>query len=938
MADSEIRNAKLVELYHRYVGEPESNREVYGYWLFLLGCVAGVAGVLVFQVEQALFGQNFAVREVAIGAAAVGLALALFGIVVLLPVRRRGLQASVVGIGVAFLAIAAFAWAYPQAWTVPPDYSPEIIGVYSIGLGVVAAVAVLVPIVTGEKGLLVEPELGLGDDEPPVLVGDATRDAFFTVFKTGSREWTWRAIQRDAVGQSAETVPSDTDAKMLVEDVREKIGSAGLLEITTAAFRLYRTADGEWRWSLVRADGSVVGASSDPYGDREAVESAVNFLKEDAADAGVVEIRGAAFEVYADDGDRWHWRLVDDRRRELAHSADSYADEAAADGGTETFVDRLAESRVLALADLGFELVHEGEAWRWRVVDGDDHRLVGSEATYDSRRDAEDAAGAFASDVTDATVVERGTPGYEVHETGRGWQWRLRDSADDIVARRHGAAVGEDAAREAAERARSVVGDADTVEFEGVDYEVYPGTEGWHWRLVDDERAVLADSTEIYDGEDAAREAARRVREQSLAADLIEFDQAAFQQYESDGEWRWRLIDEDGQVMADSGESYKDKSEVMEGMRTLKENAPDAEVLEIDTAAFEIYRTAGGEYAWRLVTEGGQLVAESAATSPTRSGARQAVEFVLDSVAEAAVRTFDHAAFQLYTDEEVWRFWLVDVDGTVLADGAGEYATRDDVMEAVGAVRAAGDGASVDVLGRLTVQLRDGSGWHWDVIDRDRERVAAGERTYESREDATADVTRLTDHADSAPVFEIGAGVVWVDRTDDGWRWRLVDEERTELAVCPDTFDAEDAAIDAVETVTSRAPEAGYLDIDTLAYELYRDVGDEATDEEAGWHWRLLDEDETVLGESAVAYADREAAADAIDDVRDIVGTASILEIDEVAFEFHERGGGWIWRLVDENGSPLAESVQPHESRQAAREEMLSVKEHAPQGETMVAW
>ncbi len=36
MAESAIQEIKLVEPSHRYVGEPESTREVYGYWLFPL--------------------------------------------------------------------------------------------------------------------------------------------------------------------------------------------------------------------------------------------------------------------------------------------------------------------------------------------------------------------------------------------------------------------------------------------------------------------------------------------------------------------------------------------------------------------------------------------------------------------------------------------------------------------------------------------------------------------------------------------------------------------------------------------------------------------------------------------------------------------------------------------------------------------------------------
>jgi hypothetical protein len=152
MSNSEIQGTKLVELYHRYVGEPESKRDVYGYWLFLLGSIAGMAGVAVFQVEQLLFAGNFQVRESAIVLAAAGLTVTMFGVVVLLPVRQRGMQVSVIGFLVAALGIGGFVWAYPQAWDVQPDYSAPIIAVYSVGLAVIAGVAVLVPVVTGEKG------------------------------------------------------------------------------------------------------------------------------------------------------------------------------------------------------------------------------------------------------------------------------------------------------------------------------------------------------------------------------------------------------------------------------------------------------------------------------------------------------------------------------------------------------------------------------------------------------------------------------------------------------------------------------------------------------------------------------------------------------------------------------------------------------------------
>ncbi|MFB6205606.1 MAG: DUF1508 domain-containing protein [Haloglomus sp.] len=951
MSMDDIRDRKLVELYHRYIGEPESKRDVYGYWLLLLGSVAGLLGVFVFQIEQVFFALKYGAREIAFVLSAFGLAVGLFAVVVLLPVRRRGMQASVVGLAIAILSIVAFTQVYPQSWWVgQPDYSVEIIAVYTLGIGIIVAVAILVPIVTGEKGLLVEPELGLGDEEAPILVGDATRDAFFTVFETPTNDWTWRTIQRDAIGQSARTMPTDTDARMHVEEVRETIADAGLVDITTAAFRLFRTEEGAWQWSLVTADGSIVAASDEPYSDRDGIESAVNLLKEEAPGASLVEIQGAAYDVYQDEGDRWHWRLIDERHRPLAAGADTYGAEADAESGIDRFVEWVADSRVLTVETIAIELFEGDAGWRWRVIDAADNPLVTSEATFDARGDAESAAGALADSLAGAAVVEHGEPGFEVYDAAAvadredaGWTWRLRDWSDDIVAVMHDRAGDERAATAGAERTRGALAEADTIEYEGADYEVYPADGEWHWRLVSAERDVLADSTVTFADRERAESAADRVRELALAADLIEFDQAAFQQYESDGEWRWRLIDEDGRVMADSGESYEDKSEVMDGMRTLKENAPDAEVLEIETAAFEIHLTEGDAYAWRLIDEAGKLVAESATSYSSRTDAREAVEFLIDHVDDANVRPMEHAAFQLVSDEETWTFRLIDTDGTILAAAVEDYPTYDDVTAAVEDLRDIGTGAPIDTMGPVSVQLRENAGYHWRLIDRERTPVASGERTYEERAAAETDIERLIADAADAPVFDIGRGVIWLDRRGQEWQWRLLDADRNELAVGPGTYGAHEDALDDVETVQSRAAEAEQMDIETLAFEPYREgdfEGEGAATDAAGgsWRWRLIDEDETVHAVSAGRYESRDAVGDAIEEARDTTAKASILEIDEVSFEFARRDDGWIWRLIDENGSPIAESVAPHETRQDAREEMLVVKEHAPEGETVVAW
>lgn len=933
MSGTDIQGRKLVELYHRYVGEPASKRDVYGYWIFVLGGIIGLAGVLVYQIEQALFPANFAIREIAIVLAAIGLPLALLGIIILLPVRRRGMQASFIGLLISGVGIYLFTWAYPRAWYVGQDYSAEIIAVYTVGIAILAAVAMLVPIITGEKGLLVEPELGIGRDNPPLLMGTADRDSIFAIYKTKTHDWTWRIIQREAIAESAQRAPSDTDARLAVEEIRPELGAAGMLEITSAAFRLYRTESDGWRWTLVREDGGVIATNADEYPTRDGVEESVSFLKEEGPTAGLLDIRSAAFDVYEAD-DRWYWRLLDEGRSVLARSPGPFRTETDATAATAGFADTIATARLLGIDRIAIELFEDELGWRWRIVTADERVLATSEAAHTSRREAEGIATRISDRLQGATVLDTSQDGFELYERNGYWTWRLRTTGDEIIATAGEEQSTGDAIHEAAVETRDGLVDASIIEYDEADYEVYPEDGAWRWRLVTIARDIVAQSTDAYDTVEDAEDAADLVRARAKAAELIEFEHAAFQQYESEGEWRWRLIDEDGTVMADSGEEYASKSDVMDAMTTLKENAPNAEVLEIETAAFELYRADGGGYGWRLIDETGQLVAAGATTHDRRAEARDAVDFVRSTAESSSIREMEHAAFQLFTDVgDSWGWRLLAPAGTTLATTDRTFPTRDDATEAIEEVKETGGAATIDQIGQVAVQLRRNGHWHWRLIDIDREPIAVGERTYDDPDVARADIESVTDHAQSAPIFELGDGIVWIERTDDGtgWHWRLVDANRDEIASTDSTFDDRDSAVDAVEMIRSRIDDADLIEFEGAMFEFYRD-------ELGAWRWRLLDEDETVMAASAVAYDRRRDAEDTLADVRSVVPDASILEIEDAAYELHRRDDGWIWRLVDENGTTLVESVTAHETRREARDEMNEVKQYAPDGQISVTW
>ncbi|GAA0657113.1 HVO_2922 family protein [Salarchaeum japonicum] len=57
--------------------------------------------------------------------------------------------------------------------------------------------------------------------------------------------------------------------------------------------------------------------------------------------------------------------------------------------------------------------------------------------------------------------------------------------------------------------------------------------------------------------------------------------QARFEVYEDDaGQWRWRLVHRNGNILADSGEGYASKQKAKQGLESVKENAPGAPVEE----------------------------------------------------------------------------------------------------------------------------------------------------------------------------------------------------------------------------------------------------------------------------------------------------------------------------------------------------------------------
>jgi hypothetical protein len=57
---------------------------------------------------------------------------------------------------------------------------------------------------------------------------------------------------------------------------------------------------------------------------------------------------------------------------------------------------------------------------------------------------------------------------------------------------------------------------------------------------------------------------------------------ARFQLYrDSADQWRWRLVHDNGNIIADSGQGYTSKRRAKDGIESVKTNAGDADVVEV---------------------------------------------------------------------------------------------------------------------------------------------------------------------------------------------------------------------------------------------------------------------------------------------------------------------------------------------------------------------
>ncbi|WP_248515633.1 DUF7139 domain-containing protein [Salinarchaeum laminariae] len=144
MTSDESPNNVLFEWYERYIGEPETQTDVYlGFGLFFTAIGLALLALVLFVLGTAIYGIRddgyFAVARIAYASGMLSVPVAMISFVVLLPVEKRATYAAGMGLAIILGAVIGFAAIYPDWFDHNPTETLYVVGAYAVGLTVVTA-------------------------------------------------------------------------------------------------------------------------------------------------------------------------------------------------------------------------------------------------------------------------------------------------------------------------------------------------------------------------------------------------------------------------------------------------------------------------------------------------------------------------------------------------------------------------------------------------------------------------------------------------------------------------------------------------------------------------------------------------------------------------------------------------------------------------------
>ena len=444
MATSKGSNP-LESWYENSIGSPSTVDEVYGYWVFVLGIVAGFLGIALVLASNSPGGT---IRGVGIALAALGLLLLLTGPIIRLPLEANAKKLSYIGAAIGVLAVAWFAIEFNAGnWGAAfTNNESLIIGLYGLGILVIATGSVVTPLVR-------RPHSGQQAAEEQEAAETRAGQA------EAKRDAAMREIDRQE--EHDEQTASEAEHQALVTEVRR-------IKESQSQFELYTDQGGKYRWRLRHDNDNIIADSAQGYASRQGAQQGLNAVKRDAFGAAVLDLdkmdtesedgddsqpeddvgsddppavteqdgTQATFETYEDRGGKYRWRLRHDNDNIIADSSQGYASKASRDDGLEMIRHYVQSADYLHIDPAAFELYRdEGGEYRWRLLHENGNILADSGQGYASESSAHDAVDRIREYAPEAHVLDIGSATFEIYEDeGGSWRWRLRHRNGNIMA------------------------------------------------------------------------------------------------------------------------------------------------------------------------------------------------------------------------------------------------------------------------------------------------------------------------------------------------------------------------------------------------------------------------------------------------------------------------------------------------------------------------
>jgi len=550
-------------VYERRIGTPRTADEVNGYWLFGFGVVLGLGGVVLFLFTDS----ETTTRGIGYAFAALAPPFIMLGAVIRFPLRRTGTYLGYLGTAVSVAGVVWFVNIFPDGWfTASGD--PTVIALYGIGLLLIGLAGTVVPLLSDPvyedyERMQAETTATVTERDETAAELASTREDLATTRDELNAARDQRAAAEERV--------TNLDA-----EVASARAETAALRESKARFEMFDDAGGRPRWRLRHRNGNVIATSGQGYSSRGKAHKGLHSVRRNARGAGVLRIEtaveeaeslaeddgpepddaadpdiavpsedeaittAATFELFEDVAGEWRFRLRHDNGNVIADSGEGYASKSNAKRALDRIGDHVAAADYLRIAPAAFEVFTDAAGeWRWRLIHENGNVLADSGEGYASRQKA-------------------------------------RQGLDSV--RKNAAAAGIDDLESEAEA------DGDSDGSAAATFELYAdAADEYRFRLRHRNGNIIADSGEGYASKAGAEDAIERIRSYAPDADALEVGNAAFEIYaDAADEWRWRLRHRNGNVIADSGEGYASRSNAVDGVTSVKKNAPGADTETVE--------------------------------------------------------------------------------------------------------------------------------------------------------------------------------------------------------------------------------------------------------------------------------------------------------------------------------------------------------------------